>query len=89
MILEEDEISVSATENSVCCDSCSTWWQCLPCADLTMNAANALDSWVCQSCLADAANANDTDDDDLEFTLSQESEEPATSDGVNHVCPVC
>ena len=54
-----------------------------------MNAANALDSWVCQSCLADAANANDTDDDDLEFTLSQESEEPATSDGVNHVCPVC
>ena len=88
VILEEDEISVSATENSVCCDSCSTWWH-LPCADLTMNAANALDSWVCQSCLADAANANDTDDDDLEFTLSQESEEPATSDGVNHVCPVC
>ncbi|KAL9987026.1 hypothetical protein ACROYT_G001260 [Oculina patagonica] len=35
-----------------------------------MSAANALDSWVCQCCLTDAANINDTDtEDELEFNL--------------------
>ena len=89
VILEEDEISDSAKENSIFCDSCSTWWH-LPCADLTMSAANALDSWVCQCCLTDAANINDTDtEDDIEFNSAQESEQGAASDAINHVCPVC
>ena len=88
VILEEDEISDSGNENSICCDSCGTWWH-LPCADLTMNVADALDSWVCQSCLADAANVNDTDIDDLDFNFVQESEETDTTNSVNHVCPVC
>ena len=88
VILEEDEISDSANENSICCDSCGTWWH-LPCADLTMNVADALDSWVCQSCLVDAANVNDTDTDDLDFNFVQESEETDTTNSVNHVCPVC
>ena len=43
VILEEDEIGDSAKENSICCDTCSTWWH-LPCADLTMSTADALDS---------------------------------------------
>ena len=41
MILEEDELSDSAKENSICCDTCSTWWY-LPCAGLTMSTADAL-----------------------------------------------
>ena len=73
VILEEDEISDSAKENSTCCDTCSTWWH-FPCADLNISTADALDSWVCQSCLADAAEANDSHDD-LEFNFVQESEE--------------
>lgn len=89
VILEEDEISDSAKENSIFCDSCSTWWH-LPCADLTMSAANALDSWVCQCCLTDAANINDTDtEDELKFNFAQESEQGAASDAMNYVCPVC
>ncbi|KAK2552801.1 Exonuclease [Acropora cervicornis] len=48
VILEADEISDSAKENSICCDTCGTWWH-MPCADLTMSTADALDSWVCQS----------------------------------------
>ena len=87
VILEEDEIGDSAKENSICCDTCSTWWH-LPCTDLTMSTADALDSWVCQNCLADAANAIDSDDD-LEFNFAQESDEMVTSIDVNHVCPVC
>ena len=87
VILEEDEIGDSAKENSICCDTCNTWWH-LPCADLTMSTADALDSWVCQNCLADAANAVDSDDD-LEFNFAQESDEMVTSIDVNHVCPVC
>ena len=86
--MEEDEISDFAKENSISCDSCRTWWH-LPCADLTMNAADARDCWVCQSCLTYAANVNDSDDDDLNFQYSQELEETKTSEGVNHVCPVC
>ena len=43
----------------------------LPCADLTMSTADALDSWVYQSCLVDAANAIDShDDDDLEVNFA-------------------
>ena len=62
----------------------------LPCADLTMTTVGALDSWVYQSCLVDAANASDShDDDDLELNFAQESEETVTSIDVNHVCPVC
>ena len=87
VILEEDEIGDSAKENSICCDTCGTWWH-LPCADLTMSTADALDSWVCQSCLADAANTINSDDD-LEFNFAQESEERVTSIDLNHVCPVC
>ncbi|CAH3151806.1 unnamed protein product, partial [Porites lobata] len=41
VILESDEISDSANENSVCCDRCSTWWH-LPCAELSVNSADAL-----------------------------------------------
>ena len=42
----------------------------LPCADLTMGTVDALDSWVYQSCLVDAANAiNSHDDDDLELNF--------------------
>ena len=87
VILEEDEISNSEKENSICCDTCSTWWH-LPCADLTISTADALDSWVCQSCLTDAARAIDNEDD-LEFNFAQESEETVTFTGLNHVCPVC
>ncbi|CAH3115328.1 unnamed protein product, partial [Porites lobata] len=65
VILESDEISDSANENSVCCDRCSTWWH-LPCAELSVNSADALDSWICQSCLADAANIHDAGDDELD-----------------------
>ena len=54
-----------------------------------MNVADALDSWVCQSCLVDAANVSDTDTDDLDFNFVQESEETDTTNSVNHVCPVC
>ena len=78
---------MTAKENSICCDTCSTWWH-LPCADLTMTTADVLDSGVCQSCLADAAKAIDSDDD-LEFNFAQESEETLASTDVNHVCPVC
>ena len=53
-----------------------------------MSTADALDCWVCQSCLADAANAIDSNDV-LEFNFAQESEEMVTSTDVNHVCPVC
>ena len=56
VILETDEISDSAKENSISCDTCVTWWH-LQCADLTISTADALDSWVCQSCLVDAASA--------------------------------
>ena len=87
VILEEDEISDSEKENSICCDSCTTWWH-LPCADLTMHLADELDYWVCQSCLTDSANVNDRDDD-LEFTCGQDPLEAGTSVDVNHVCPVC
>ena len=69
VVLEEDEIGDSTKENSICCDACGTWWH-LPRADLTMSTADALDSWVCQSCLADAANAIDSDDV-LEFNFAQ------------------
>ena len=62
----------------------------LPCADLTMSNVDALDSWVYQSCLVDAANAiNSHDDDDLELNFAQESEETVISIDVNHVWPVC
>ena len=64
VILEADEISDSAKENSICCDTCGTWWH-LPCADVTMSTADALDSWVCQSCLVDAASAIIDSNDDL------------------------
>ena len=87
MILEEDEISNSAKENSICRGTCSTWWH-LPCADLTISTADALDFWVCQGCLADSAKAIDSDDD-LEFNFAQESEETVTSIHVNHVCHAC
>ncbi|CAH3022078.1 unnamed protein product, partial [Porites evermanni] len=40
------------------------------------------------SCLADAANTINSDDD-LEFNFAQESEERVTSIDLNHVCPVC
>jgi len=53
-----------------------------------MSTADALDSWVCQSCLADAAKAIDSNYD-LGFNFAQESEETVTSIDVNHVCPVC
>ena len=53
-----------------------------------MTTADVLDSGVCQSCLADAAKAIDSDDD-LEFNFAQESEETLASTDVNHVCPVC
>ena len=79
---------MTAKENSISCDTCSTWWH-LPCADLTMSTADALDSWVCKSCLADAANTIDSDDHDLEFTFAQESEETVTSMDMTHVFPVC
>lgn len=87
VILEEDEISKSEKENSICCDTCSTWWH-LPCADLTISTADALDSWVCLSYLTDAAKAIDSEDD-LEFNFAQESEETVTSTDLNNVCPVC
>ena len=87
VILEEDEISDSK-KNSICCDRCSTWWH-LPCADLTMHLADELDCWVCQSCLPDAANFSDTDDDDLEFTSAQDPLAADTLVDVNHVCPIC
>ena len=54
-----------------------------------MSIADSLESWVCQSCLADAANVIDSDEDDLEFNFPQESEQAVTSKDVNHVCPVC
>ena len=88
VILEEDEISYSVKENNICCNTCSIWWH-LSCADHTMSTADALDSWVCQSCLADVANAVDSDKDDLEFNFGQESEETITSMDLNHICPVC
>ena len=69
VILKEDEIGDSTKENSICCDTCGTWWH-LPRADLTMSTADALDSWVCQSCLADVVNAIDSDDV-LEFNFAQ------------------
>jgi len=53
-----------------------------------MSTADALDSWVSQSCLADAAKAIDSNDD-LGFNFAQESEETVTSIDVNHVCPAC
>ena len=53
-----------------------------------MLQTDALDSWVCQGCLADAANVNDTDNDDLDFNFAQESEETDTSNSMNRVCPV-
>ena len=88
VILESDEISDSANENSVCCDRCSTWWH-LPCAELSVNSADALDSWICQSCLADAANIHDAGDDELDLHLPEEEEQTDNSNTVNHVCPVC
>lgn len=60
----------------------------MPCADLTISTADALDSWVCQSCLTDAAKAIDSEDD-LEFNFAQESEKTVTSTDLNNVCPVC
>ena len=63
-----------AKENSICCDTCSTWWH-FPGADLTIGTADAMDSWVCKSCLTDAAKVIDSNND-LEFNFAQESEEP-------------
>ena len=78
VILEEDEISESAKGKVFAMTLAA------------LGTADALDSWVYQSCLVDAANAIDShDDDDLEVNFAQESEEMVTSVDVNHVCPVC
>jgi len=55
-----------------------------------MSTENALYSWVCQCCLTDAANINDTDtESELKFNFAQESEQGPASDAMNYVCPVC
>ena len=67
VILEEAEINNAATENSISCDACSTWWH-LPCAGLTEHCIKSLDSLLCFSCLVDNADSHDdgssSDDDE-------------------------
>lgn len=62
VILEDNEINEPSQENSICCDNCNTWWHLL-CAGLTNKCATALESWLCFSCLIDAA-ATDSDESD-------------------------
>ena len=60
VILEEEEIDCTATQNSICCDACNTWRH-LPCAGLTEGCVESLDTWLYFSCLID--NAGTCDDD--------------------------
>ena len=64
VILDLAELNVTATERSICCDTCKTWWH-LPCAGLTEVCAESLDTWLCFSCLFDNAGPIDDDDSDL------------------------
>jgi hypothetical protein len=93
VILEEAEINCTATENSICCDACNTWWH-LPCAGLTELCVESLDTWLCFSCLIDNAGLGDddsageeTDKGDPGATTSQDSS-LATGE-LNNVCSVC
>ena len=61
VILEEPEITDMSVENSVCCDTCSTWWH-LPCANLLEDAAESLESWMCPSCLVEVADSHSDSD---------------------------
>ena len=90
VILEEKEISNPSKENSICCDSCNTWWH-LPCAALTEHCVESLDSWICCSCLVDNADLPgcDLSSSDNESTVSDLGG-ASTSDGrPNSVCGVC
>ena len=61
VILGEPEITDMSVENSICCDTCSTWWH-LPCANLSQDVAESLESWICYSCLADVADIDSGSD---------------------------
>ncbi|XP_015780693.1 PREDICTED: uncharacterized protein LOC107358609 [Acropora digitifera] len=65
VILEEPEITDMSVENSVCCDTCSTWWH-LPCANLLEDAAESLESWMCPSCLVEVADSHSDSDKDFD-----------------------
>ncbi|XP_044181445.1 uncharacterized protein LOC122962426 [Acropora millepora] len=54
-----------SVENSVCCDTCSTWWH-LPCANLLEDAAESLESWMCPSCLVEVADSHSDSDRDFD-----------------------
>ena len=74
VILEEPEITDVSTENSICCDTCNTWWH-LPCADLSPDVADSLESWICYSCLVDVADIDSSESEsDGELAV-----EPTTS----------
>jgi hypothetical protein len=87
VILEGDEINCTATENSICCDICNTWWH-LQCAGLTEVCVESLDTWLCFSCLID--NAGPGDDDSSGEETGKNDPAASTSTGkMNSVCPVC
>lgn len=69
IILEENEMNNPATENSVCCDTCNTWWH-LPCAGLSEEVADSIESWACYSCLVDIAYVDDASDSDSELNIN-------------------
>lgn len=66
IILEEPEINNPEAENSICCDTCSTWWH-LPCTGLSEEAADSLEVWVCNSCLVDIAHVDSSSESDSDF----------------------
>ena len=96
VISEEAEINCVATESSICCDACNTWWH-LPCAGLTKHCAESLDSWLCFSCLVENADSHG-DESNSTYDSSKEDEQSGastsktvlhTNEGTNSICSVC
>ena len=88
VILEKEEINQPAAESSICCSTCGTWWH-LPCAGITQLCAESLDSWLCFSCLVDAADPTDDESDAEDQGACSSRDPPTPSGGINDVCSVC
>jgi hypothetical protein len=85
VILEKEEINTEK-ENSICCCSCVTWWH-FPCAGVSQPSAELVDSWMCFSCLIDAADhADESDTSDGEDEGASCSNTALTSSSVCSVC---
>ena len=95
VILEQAEIN-KPEENSVQCDNCSAWWS-IVCAGVSEEIAEAVESWLCHSCLTNAIDDNSDRKDDS--NAGSEDEMPSDNDNDNesestlacdiNICSVC